>query len=56
MILGPWDPAVSERTEERAPDPWGPLVSQKKQVCQPWKDPPLVEPRATELRVERGGA
>jgi hypothetical protein len=29
MILGPWDPPVSERAKERAPGRWGPLISRK---------------------------
>jgi hypothetical protein len=35
MIPGPWDPPVSERTEESAPDCWGSLVSQKRQCWYP---------------------
>jgi hypothetical protein len=47
MILGPWDPPVSECTEERAPNGSGPLVSRNMQVRQPLKDLPrsnLVAP------------
>jgi hypothetical protein len=56
MTPGPLDPPVSERAEERATDRWGPLVSQNRQVRQPWKDPPLVEPHGTEPGTERGKA
>lgn len=41
MIPGTWDPLVTERAEERAPDRQGSLVNQKRQVRQPYKDLPL---------------
>jgi hypothetical protein len=56
MIPCPLDLPVSEHTEERAPDRWGPLVSQKRQVGQPWKDPPLVEPCGTKPKAGDGRA
>lgn len=56
MIPGLGDPPVREHAEERAPGRWGPLVSTKRHVCQPWKDPPSVEPRGTEPGAGDGGA
>jgi hypothetical protein len=56
MIPSPWDPLISEHTEERAPDRCGTLVSQKRRERKPWKDPPPVKPRGTKLEVGHGGA
>jgi hypothetical protein len=55
MIPGPWDPPISKRAEERAPDRRGLLVSRERQVRQLWKDSLPVELRSTEPRVGHGG-
>jgi hypothetical protein len=45
-----WHMLVSEHVKKRAPDRWERLVSRERQVRQPWKSPPLVEPRNIEPR------